>query len=67
MTKTKSERQQKEYDIQLSNYNNLIKTVSNKCILDNIEKKTNKNHRFNYEIYLNKKILKLEKTLKFNY
>ena len=47
--KTKTERQLREYDLQLKIYNKLINTLLYK--LNDIEKKTNKNHRDNYELY----------------
>jgi hypothetical protein len=94
--KTKTEKQLKEYDLQLKIYNKLINTLLYK--LNNIEKKTNKKKakkkekeeekkkedkeetkgyrqcgayglkaRDNYELYLKKKIIRLENTLKINF
>lgn len=64
MKKNKTEKQLKEYNLQLNVYNNLIKTLLNKDKLNKLEKKTNVNHRSNYELYIKRKITRLEKTLK---
>jgi hypothetical protein len=64
MKKNKTERQLREYYSQLNVYNNLIKTLLNKDKLNKLEEKTNVNHRLNYELYIKRKITRLEKTLK---
>jgi hypothetical protein len=64
MKKNKTERQLREYYLQLNVYNNLIKTLLNKDKLNKLEEKTNVNHRSNYELYIKRKITRLEKTLK---